>query len=95
MKKLTAAILAICALALGAYAATRICVKHLYPSTMLVEHIDREADTVTLMRESGHMYAYYGASDEELDDVMSVLMFDNFTPIITDDVIVCARYSGF
>ena len=77
----------------GAYMVGRTAVQHLYPATMYIDSI--EDDVVCMATEAGHSYAYAGASDEEVGEIMSVLMFDGFTPIVTDDVIVSVRYSGF
>ena len=77
----------------GVYMVGRQALQHLYPATMVIDSIVN--DTVTMYTEAGFLYAYSGASDEEPDEVMSVLMFDNFTPDITDDIIVDFRCSGF
>ena len=77
----------------GLYIAGRETALHLYPATMYIDSI--ENDTVSMSTESGFSYAYVGASDEEVGEIMSVLMFDSFTPNITDDRIVEVRYSGF
>ena len=68
--------------------------KHVYyPATMIVDAI--EDDIVYLSTETGHQYAYIGASDEEPGDLMSVLMDSMGTRYVTDDRIVQVRYSGF
>ena len=67
--------------------------RHYYPATMIVDEI--VSDVVYVSTETGHVYAYTGASDEEVGEIMSVLMHDNGTPIVTDDRIVEVRYSGF
>ena len=77
----------------GLYIAGRETALHLYPATMLIDSV--ENDVVSMSTETGHVYAYAGASDEEAGEIMSVLMFDSFTPNVTDDRIVQVRYSGF
>ena len=69
------------------------CADRLYPATMIVD--DVRDGIVTMYTETGHMYCYAGASDEEVGDVMSVLMDSRGTAIVTDDAIVQVRYSGF
>ncbi len=77
----------------GVYMAGRETALHLYPATMYIDSI--ENDVVSMSTETGHVYAYAGASDEEVGGIMSVLLFDSFTPNVTDDRIVQVRYSGF
>jgi len=69
------------------------CADRLYPATMIVDEVRN--GIVTMSTETGHMYCYAGASDEEVGDLMSVLMDSNGTPNVADDRIVQVRYSGF
>jgi hypothetical protein len=62
---------------------------------MLVLEIDRRSDTVLMATESGHAYSFRGVEDYEVDDILSVTMFDNFSPYVFDDQVVTVRYSGF
>lgn len=94
-KKILLVLAAILLLLIGAYTAQRLAASHLYPATMLVLETDRSSDTVLMATESGHAYAFYGVEDYEVDDILSVTMFDNFTPIVFDDQVVTVRYSGF
>lgn len=94
-KSLVTALIAVLTLLLGAYVGWHTALRHLYPATMLVVEIDRTTDTVTMATETGYAFAYTGAEDTMTNDIMSVLMFDNFTPSILDDEIVAVRYSGF
>lgn len=65
----------------------------IYPTTMVIDSI--ENDTIRLVTATGFVYEMEGAEDYEIGDLVSVLMFSNGTKVITDDVIVDSRYSGF
>ena len=64
-----------------------------YPATMVVDEID--SDTVVFRTSTGHLYVMTGAEDWEVGDMSSLLMFSKGTDVITDDIILTARYSGF
>jgi len=95
MKKLIIILIVVIVLALCLFACQRMVVEHLYPATMLVLEIDRSSDTVLMATESGHAYAFYGVEDYEVDDILSVLMFDSFSPYVQDDRVITVQYSGF
>ena len=84
MKNLTAALAAAAALiAAGAF----------HPATMEITNIS--GDVVTMETATGHVYQMDGAEDYETGDLVSVLMYNNGTEEITDDIILAARFSGF
>ena len=66
-----------------------------YPTTMVVVNVDYETDLVTIATFSGMEYQFEGCEDWFEGDVCSVLMCDNGTEKIFDDVIVSTRYSGW
>lgn len=68
-------------------------VNSVYPTTMSVDSID--GDVVTLRTSTGLYYQMTGAEDYEVDDLCSLLMYDNHTESVLDDVILRARYCGF
>ena len=60
----------------------------IYPTTGIMT----TADTFTTA--TGHEYVLDNPEDLEPGDIVSVLMFNNYTDQITDDVIISIRYSG-
>ena len=68
-------------------------VTSVYPTTMAVDSID--GDVVTLRTSTGLYYQMTGAEDYEAGDLCSLLMHDNHTESVLDDVILSARYCGF
>lgn len=67
----------------------------LYPTTMQVIDLDYKNDIVTVENATGFTYQFYGCEDYYVDDLVSMVMFNNGTDIITDDIIISARYSGY
>ena len=68
----------------------------IYPATAVVTNIDYDSDTFTVTKANGHVYEVEGVEDLQVGDVMSLLMFNNFTGTdTTDDEVISARYSGF
>lgn len=61
-----------------------------YPLTTTVT--DVADDVVTVEDSTGNIWEFKGADDWEIGDGCSLLMFDNLTDDITDDVIVKTRY---
>lgn len=67
-----------------------------YPATMQVTDIDYCRDVVTLETATGYIYQFYGAEDYCNGDLLSCVMFDTDADNdITNDIIVCHRFSGF
>lgn len=66
---------------------------HLYPITARVSEIDPSADTVVFEDSMGLRWAMYGIEDWQPGDGASLLMHDNGTETIYDDIIITARYS--
>lgn len=68
----------------------------IYPSTMVITHVDYFTDTVIVENATGFQYHFEGVEDLIPGDVVSVVMYNNGTPwSIEDDEVVSARYSGF
>ena len=68
----------------------------IYPSTMVITHVDYFTDTVIVENATGFQYHFEGVEDLIPGDVVSVVMYNNGTPwTIEDDQVVSARYSGF
>lgn len=66
--------------------------KHLYPLTTIVTEI--ENDTVTVEDSNGNLWSFDGAEDWEINDSCALIMNDNNTKDIRDDVIISTRYQG-
>lgn len=67
----------------------------LYPTTMQVINLDYKNDIVTVETATGFTYEFYGCEDYYINDLVSMVMFNNGTDNITDDIIISTRYSGF
>lgn len=66
-----------------------------YPATMQIIGLNYESDVVTLQTSTGFIYMMDGCEDYSLNDYVALIMNDNGTENITDDIIVKARYSGY
>ena len=60
-----------------------------------MEVVDISDDVVTVSTSTGILFAFEGAEDYEVGDIVAVTMFSNGTAIVTDDVILAVRSSGF
>lgn len=63
---------------------------HLYPLTTTVTEI--ENDTVTVEDSNGNLWSFNDAEDWEVGDGCALIMHDNSTSEIVDDVIISTRY---
>lgn len=79
---------------LGLIAGIMLATSHLYPNAGIVAEVNREADTVTVETQNGHMWEFYGAEDWMIGDLCAMLMNDMGTAEVTDDEIVSVRYCG-
>lgn len=70
-------------------------VANIYPATMEVVALERETDTVVIEDSNGFQFAFYGIEDYNVNDFVSVLLSDNGTVEITDDIILDVDYSGY
>lgn len=66
----------------------------LYPETAIVREIDPVEDTVLVEAGNGNLFVFKGTEDWEEDDVCSMLMSDNGTANVADDIILDVKYSG-
>lgn len=64
--------------------------KHLYPLTTTITKIKN--DTVTVEDSNGNLWSFNGAEDWEVGDGCALIMDDNSTSEIVDDVIISAKY---
>lgn len=65
---------------------------HLYPLSTVVTEINN--DIVTVEDSNGNLWSFNGAEDWEINDSCALIMDDNNTKDIRDDVIVSTRYQG-
>ncbi len=66
---------------------------NLYPISTRVVELDYTTDTVTVEQANGMLWSFYGCDDWELGDNCNLIMDDNGTPEVYDDIIVDYRYS--
>lgn len=66
--------------------------KHLYPITTTVTEI--ENNTVTVKDSKGNLWEFTNAEDWQLGDSCALIMDDNNTKDIRDDVIISTRYQS-
>ena len=90
MKKLTAIalILILTTIALTAFA-------DVYPMTAEVVEVNYDEDTVTVETFTGFLFSFEGCEDWAEGDCASLIMDDNGTEKIFDDMIVMAQYGGW
>lgn len=67
--------------------------ENLYPAVMEVVSI--ENDLVTVQTSTGIAYQFEGAQDLAVGDLAGLIMDDNNTDIVYDDIIVKVRYGGY
>lgn len=66
-----------------------------YAITTVVVSLDYDTDTVEVEDFNGNVWAFDDCEDWQLFDVCSLVMDDNNTANIYDDVIVSMRYNGW
>ena len=66
-----------------------------YAQEFIVTETDYENDIVTIETSTGFQYQFQGVEDWFVGDHCICLMFNSFTKIITDDIIINTRYCGF
>ena len=67
-------------------------ISNLYPLSTTVTQINN--DTVTVEDTNGNLWSFDGAEDWEINDTCALIMNDNNTKDIRDDVIISTRYQG-
>ena len=65
---------------------------NLYANLTTVVDIDRNADVVVCQDFNGMVWEFYGAEDWCEGDLCNLVMYDNLTEKIYDDIIVRATY---
>ena len=69
--------------------------RDLYALTTVVAEVDREYNTVYCVDFNGEKWAFYGCEDWAEGDIATMVMYNNGTSIIYDDVILSAKYCGW
>ena len=68
----------------------------IYPETGYVTELNYETDEVIYQTFSGNEFSFYGIEDWTEGDIVSLVMFNNFTKgSVYDDVILNVKYSGW
>lgn len=66
----------------------------MYPTTCIITDVNEVSDVVTMSTCEGFEYQFEGIEDYFEGDLVSCIMFNNFTPDIADDVIISQQYTG-
>jgi hypothetical protein len=70
----------------------------MYAKVAVVDSIDTEKDIAYMAIPFGDgvfLYEWHGIEDNEVGDVVGMLMYDNDTVYIMDDMILSITYSGW
>ena len=67
----------------------------LYPETARVISLDCMKDIVTIETFNGFCFAFNGCDGWEIDDCCALIMDDNGTELVYDDIIIMAEYSAW
>lgn len=65
----------------------------IYPDAGIVTCI--KGDSVTYQTANGNLFSFYGSEDWQVGDAVAVLMYNNGTDTINDDVILQTKYVGY
>ena len=66
-----------------------------YPTTMIVNELNYDENTVICIDFNGNEWAFEGIEDWRIGDIASMIMDDMETELIYDDIIIMVRYSGY
>ena len=67
----------------------------IYPQTGIITNVNYENNVVTFQTFSGIEYQFSECDDYMVNDIISCIMFTNYTENITDDIIITYKYSGY
>lgn len=70
-------------------------IEEIYPLTTIVIETDYITDVVTVEDFNGNQWQFEVVEDWMVDDICSLIMYNNGTEIIYDDQIVKAHYNGW
>lgn len=66
-----------------------------YPLTAIVMEFDYDNDLVTCIDGADNFWSFHGIDDWHMGDFVSMIMSDNGTPTIYDDIILQTEYAGY
>ena len=92
MKRALIMMMAIFSIGGGAKAKIKINPDNVYAKTAIVTEIDRKNDLVTVRDGVGYEWQFYGVEDWMIGDYASMVMYDNKTESIFDDIIIDVKY---
>lgn len=67
---------------------------HIYPLSAEITDVNYEDDIITITDYSGEEWVYEGCEDWEIGDGASLIMYNNMTLEIYDDVILTIKYEN-
>lgn len=67
----------------------------IYPETAIITETNQEADLVTVQTLNGNLFQFEGIEDYQTGDIVSMIMDSNKTEVVTDDIILSVKYSGY
>lgn len=70
-------------------------INNLYALTAVISEINYNDDIVCCTDFNGFIWSFVGVEDYCINDIVSMVMYDNNTDIITDDIIINCRYSSY
>lgn len=65
-----------------------------YPMSTTVREVDRKKDIVTVENNNGEQFQFTGVEDWQLGDICSLMLDNNGTENIYDDIIIKTIYDG-
>lgn len=65
-----------------------------YPMSGTVVGVNRADDIVTFSNPNGQKFSFYGSEDWGEGDKVAVIMDDNGTEYVDDDIVIMAYYQG-
>ena len=67
----------------------------IYSETFIVTNVDNTNDIVTITNANGFDFQFSGVNDYCENDLVSCIMFSNYTDTIFDDIIINVKYTGY
>lgn len=67
---------------------------YIYPLTTVVTQVDKRTDIVCVEDGNGNKWSFFGVEDWQEGDVCSMIMNNQGTKDISDDVIIKQQYGG-
>lgn len=87
--------LALIVMVLGNVKADNISMENLYPLCGVVIELDYQEDIFVVIDGAGMIWLFTECEDWQIGDLIAMIVFDNFTPYIQDDIVLNYRYCGY